>query len=105
MKAQQARRHIDEVGINAARQELRNKRESVGLSQFYLAKLSGVPASNINRIEIGKQAITPRTLARLMTALERFSKGTDKDVEALRGLALLEAARAHVARGKSLPFL
>jgi transcriptional regulator with XRE-family HTH domain len=102
MRVEQARQYIDEVGIDKACKKLQAKRESVGLSQLALAKLSGIQQSNINRIESGKQAITPRTLARLMTAIERVSTRLSKEIETLRGI---REARTRVAMCERLPWM
>lgn len=79
MKLQEAQRYLAEAGARGARKTLRAKRESVGLSQIALARLSRVPQSNINKIENGKQVITPRAWSRMMTAIEKLcSARTEK---------------------------
>jgi transcriptional regulator with XRE-family HTH domain len=102
MKLPEAKRYIDEVGMNEVRRTLQAKRESAGLSQLGLAKISKIRQSNINRIESGKQAVTPRTFARLMTALETVSTKQSKQIEDLTGL---RTARERVALYERLPFL
>ena len=93
---------VEEIGAAEIRESLRTQRKVLKLSQLALAKRSGVPASNINRIEDGKQEITPRTFARLMTAMEKRAKELHSEIEELRGV---QAARQRVARCKALPFL
>lgn len=93
---------VEEVGAAEIRESLRTQRKVLKLSQLALAKRSGVPASNINRIEDGKQEITPRTFARLMTAMEKRAKELHSEIEELRGV---QAARQRVAICKALPFL
>lgn len=93
---------VEEIGAAEIRNSLRTQRKVLKLSQLALAKRSGVPASNINRIEDGKQEITPRTFARLMTAMEKRAKELHSEIEELRGI---QAARQRVALCKALPFL
>ena len=93
---------VEEIGPAEIRKSLRTQREALKLSQLALAKRSGVPASNINRIEDGKQEITPRTFARLMTAMEKRAKELHAEIEELRGI---QVARQRVAICKALPFL
>lgn len=93
---------VEEIGAAEIRKSLRTQRKALKLSQLALAKRSGVPASNINRIEDGKQEITPRTFARLMTAMEKRAKELHSEIEELRGI---QAARQRVALCKALPFL
>lgn len=93
---------VEEIGADEIRKSLRTQRKVLKLSQLALAKRSGVPASNINRIEDGKQEITPRTFARLMTAMEKRAKELNSEIEELRGI---QAARQRVALCKALPFL
>lgn len=93
---------VEEIGADEIRKSLRTQRKVLKLSQLALAKRSGVPASNINRIEDGKQEITPRTFARLMTAMEKRAKELHSEIEELRGI---QAARQRVALCKALPFL
>lgn len=93
---------VEEIGAAEIRESLRTQRKVLKLSQLALAKRSGVPASNINRIEDGKQEITPRTFARLMTAMEKRAKELHAEIEELRGV---QAARRRVAICKALPFL
>ena len=93
---------VEEIGATEIRKSLRTQREALKLSQLALAKRAGVPASNINRIEEGKQEITPRTFARLMTAMEKRAKELHAQIEELRGI---QAARRRVAICKTLPFL
>lgn len=93
---------VEEIGAAEIRKSLRTQRKVLKLSQLALAKRSGVPASNINRIEDGKQEITPPTFARLMTAMEKRAKELHSEIEELRGI---QAARQRVALCKALPFL
>lgn len=93
---------VEEIGAAEIRNSLRTQRRVLKLSQLALAKRSGVPASNINRIEDGKQEITPRTFARLMTAMEKRAKELHSEIEELRRI---QAARQRVALCKALPFL
>jgi transcriptional regulator with XRE-family HTH domain len=102
MKLHAATLCVEEIGAAEIRKSLRTQREALKLSQLALAKRSGVPASNINRIEEGKQEITPRTFARLMTAIEKRAKELHAEIEELRGI---QAARQRVAICKALPFL
>jgi transcriptional regulator with XRE-family HTH domain len=102
MKLHAATLCVEEIGSAEIRKSLRTQREALQLSQLALAKRSGVPASNINRIEEGKQEITPRTFARLMTAMEERAKELHAEIEELRGI---QAARQRVAICKALPFL
>ena len=64
MKLHAATLCVEEIGAAEIRKSLRTQRKALKLSQLALAKRAGVPASNINRIEEGKQEITPRTFAR-----------------------------------------
>jgi DNA-binding NarL/FixJ family response regulator len=48
---------------------LRRIREQVALSQLGLANLSGVSASTINRLELGRRKARPQTLKKLAEAL------------------------------------
>lgn len=50
--------------------ELKEIRESRGLSQFQLSILSGVNQSNISRIERGVESPTLATLERLARAMD-----------------------------------
>lgn len=95
MKVQEAQKHLAEIGTRQARKELRERREGVGLTQFDLSKRSGVKQSNLNRIESGKQGITPRTFAKLMTAIENKNEETSG----------ISAARARVALCERLPWM
>jgi DNA-binding XRE family transcriptional regulator len=53
----------------ALARQLRELRHAIGLSQVELAELSGVPQSEISRIERGAANPTMATLARLSVAL------------------------------------
>ena len=48
---------------------LKRMREAAGLTQYALAKASGVSTASLSRIEAGKRSLTVKTLARLATAL------------------------------------
>lgn len=102
MKLHAATLCVEEIGAAEIRKSLRTQRKALKLSQLALAKRAGVPASNINRIEEGKQEITPRTFARLMTAMEKRAKELHAEIEELRSI---QAARRRLAICKALPFL
>lgn len=102
MKLHAATLCVEEIGAAEIRKSLRAQRKALKLSQLALAKRAGVPASNINRIEEGKQEITPRTFARLMTAMEKRAKELHAEIQELRSI---QAARRRLAICKALPFL
>lgn len=92
MKKQEAQQVLKKVGCEEARLWLQRRREFSQLNRLQLANLSGVPQSNIHRIENGKQRLTPRTLARLITAIEKHSP------EKAHSLSLKEMANEITAR-------
>lgn len=106
MKLQEAQKAIEEMGVEEIQRSLRSWRESVGLNQLDLAKLSGVPQSNIHRIEDGKQGVTPRTFARVMTAIEKARQKRiselEKENSILRGV---QEAASYVALCSTLPWM
>jgi transcriptional regulator with XRE-family HTH domain len=59
---------MDLVHILAAR--VKQRRESLGLSQTALAEQTGIPIPNLNRIEHGRQSIYIQRLADLAEALQ-----------------------------------
>jgi len=59
---------MDLVKILAAR--VKQRRESLGLSQTALAEQTGIPIPNLNRIEHGRQSIYVKRLADLAEALQ-----------------------------------
>jgi transcriptional regulator with XRE-family HTH domain len=70
MKLEEAAERLEKDGQRKLIRYLRSARKHAKLNRLQLAKLSGVPDSNIHRIEHGKQALTPRTLMRLNDAIE-----------------------------------
>lgn len=79
MRLQQAKSYITEFGEEEACKRLRASRENVHLSQLALSRRAGVPQSNINQIENGKQSLTPRVFSKLMTVIERAEPGEIKN--------------------------
>lgn len=94
MKLREAKKMVEQTHPNEIRRSLRFLRESVGLNQLELAKLSGVPQSNIHRIEVGLQDVTPRTLVRLANAIQRKSEKRLSQAKKMRESALFRALGA-----------
>jgi transcriptional regulator with XRE-family HTH domain len=59
---------MDLIKILAAR--VKQRRESLGLSQTALAEQTGIPIPNLNRIEHGRQSIYIQRLVDLAEALQ-----------------------------------
>ena len=56
--------------MNDYRQVIKNKRESLGLSQYKLAKIVGITQSFINEIESGRKSPSIEVFFRICEALE-----------------------------------
>ena len=102
MKLQEAQEAIDRIGAEEIPRVLRSWRERVGLNESDLAKRSGVPQSNIHRIERGKQGVTPRTFARVINGIEKRIRELEKEDSILRGI---QDARSYVALCSRLPWM
>jgi len=106
MKVQEAQKAIKTMGVEEIQRSLRLSREIAGLNQLDLAKLSGVPQSNIHRIEEGKQGVTPRMLTRLMNAIEKGSQKRIRELEKENSILLgVQSAAAHAALCRTLPWM
>jgi transcriptional regulator with XRE-family HTH domain len=102
MKLSEARLYLDGISAKQARKEIQDKRKAAGLSQAALARLSGVRQSNVNRIENGKQPLTPHALLRLIKAIEGLANSRTKEIETLRGI---KEARTRVSLCERLPWM
>jgi transcriptional regulator with XRE-family HTH domain len=70
MTLKEAAETLEKDGVKKTVKLLRSARLGAKLNRLQLAKLSGVPQSNIHRIEHGKQSLTPRVYAKLYDAIE-----------------------------------
>jgi transcriptional regulator with XRE-family HTH domain len=87
MKLQEAQEAVERIGAEEIPRFLRSWRKRLRLNELDFAKLSGIPQSNIHRIEHGKQGVTPRTFARVMNGIEKRIRELEKENSILRGIA------------------
>ena len=93
MNTHEAATFLEKHGEQVARKFLRSTREHARLNQLELSKLSGVPQSNIHRIEHGKQGISPHVLSRLLRVIEKRIEKNHRD--ARRDQKVLELSQKY----------